>query len=129
MSSEYKLAIYYDGGYENIYGIFPSEVARFLRKSDNVLENGFESRFIDFPYERGYVVINDGAETKGLRVLDKKPEKTDYSDLILLDGEYLIGDGDVIVVEVARDKIFSFDAYGDTEEYTLDRFIERVNNF
>ena len=129
MSSEYKLAIYYDGGYENIYGVLPSEVTRFLRKSDDVLENGFESRLIDFPYEHGYVVINEGAETKGLRVLDKKPEKTDYSDLILLDGEYLTGDGDVIVIEVSRDKIRSFDWYGNTKGYTLDRFIERVNNF
>jgi len=129
MSSEYKLVIYYDGGYENIYGVFPSDVARFLRRSDDVLENGFESRFIDFPYEHGYVVINDGAETKGLRVLDKKPEESDYSDLILLDGEYLYGHGSGLVIEVSRDKIFSFDWYGDTEEYTLDRFIERVNNF
>ena len=129
MSSEYKLAIYYDGGYENIYGVLPSEVTRFLRKSDDVLENGFESRLIDFPYEHGYVVINEGAETKGLRVLDKKPEKPDYSDLILLDGEYLTGDGDVIVIEVSRDKIRSFDWYGNTKGYTLDRFIERVNNF
>jgi len=122
MSSEYKLAIYYDGGYENIYGVLTSEVTRFLRKSD-------ESRFIDFPYEHGYVVINEGAETKGLRVLDKKPEKSEYSDLILLDGEYLTGDGDVIVIEVSRDKIRSFDWYGNTKGYTLDRFIERVNSF
>ena len=129
MSSEYKLAIYYDGGYENIYGVLTSEVTRFLRKSDDVLENGFESRLIDFTYEHGYVVINEGAETKGLRVLDKKPEKPDYSDLILLDGEYLTGDGDVIVIEVSRDKIRSFDWYGNTKGYTLDRFIERVNSF
>jgi predicted RNA-binding protein len=61
--------------------------------------------------------------------LDKKPEKSDYSDLILLDGEYLTGDGDVIVIEVSRDKIRSFDWYGNTRGYTLDRFIERVNNF
>ena len=72
MSSEYKLVIYYDGGYENIYGIFPSEVARFLRKSDDVLENGFESRFIDFPHEHGYVEIDD---EENIRILDKMPEE------------------------------------------------------
>lgn len=129
MSSEYKLVIYYDGGYENIYGVFPRDVARFLRRSDDVLKNGFKSRFIDFPYEHGYVVINDEAKTEGLRVLDKKPEKSEYSDLILLCGEYLYGHGSSTVIEVSRDKIFSFDAYGDIEEYTMDEFIERVNNF
>jgi hypothetical protein len=123
---EYKLVIYYDGGYENIYGIFPSEVARFLRKSDDVLENGFESRFIDFPHEHGYVKIDD---EENIRILDKMPEEEGYSELILLNGDYLYGQGKGRVIEVSRDKIFSFDAYEDTEEYTLDRFIERVNNF
>ncbi len=125
----HKLVIYYDGGYENIYGVFPSEVVRFLRKSDDVLESGFESRFIDFPYEHGYVVINDGPETTGIKVLDNIPEKNEYSCLVLLNGEYLTGKGDEIVIEVSRDKIFSFDWYGDTNEYTLDEFIKRVNNF
>ena len=129
MECEYKMAIYYDGGYENIYGVLPDDTIRFLRKSDNVLRDGFESRFIDFPYEHGYVVINDGSETKGLRVLDKKPDKSEYSDLILLDGEYLLGEGDVTVIEVSRNKISSFDWHGNTKEYSIKKFISRVNNF
>jgi hypothetical protein len=129
MEIGYKMLIYYDGGYENIYGVLPADNIRFLRKSDDVLEDGFSSRFIDFPYEHGYVVINDGETGNLLRVLDKKPEKDEYSELILLDGEFLVGEGKGTVLEVSRNKISSFDWFGDTEEYTIEEFIDRVNNF
>lgn len=124
-----KLVIYYDGGYETICGILPCETTKFLRTGD-LRFDGFESRFMDWPYGPGYVMINAEGEENSIKVIPEKPKGNEYSDLILLNGECFTGEGEGIIMEVKPDNVTSIDFYnGVFRKYTTEQLFRRVNNF
>ena len=126
MGREYKFAIYFDGGYEYFYGVFPSEIVEFLQMSNGVIRDKFKGRFIDFPKEHGYVVIDDKMALNGLRLLDKRPNEQEYDKFVSFK-DCLFGKGSETIIEVSQDKIISLDIYGDSNEITLTRLIKILN--